>query len=179
MSNSYEKQDVEYAFRVLELALRTKGCLESEIIDPSRFGAKIEIVDTSETIIFSDSYFLNRENAVLVASFNVGVAFGASAIALDNLFEAIRGQRNAASNDPADVLWCLAYAVRNAFAHGIANPVWRVRKRYCKTLTVELYGARLEVDLRELNGKEFCYEHIGGLGNWWRIKERAFELLEV
>ena len=67
--------------------------------------------------------------------------------------------------------------VRCAQAHGIAEPVWEARGKYLRTLTVDLEGVSISLDLQTLNGKLFHIEQLGGYVNWYRIYSAAFQLL--
>ena len=75
------------------------------------------------------------------------------------------------------MLWTLVYAVRNAFAHGIAEPKWLVHPRYQRTIRLTLANKEIVIDLAAVNEQEFAYEHIGGFANWLNIKDRAFALI--
>lgn len=178
--NSVEvKQDVEFAFRVLEFSIRTLCYFELGLCDISRFGQDATILLEEENVGFNDGYFLSENNAVLVSKMNVGAAFGASAIALDKLYEAVRGNRNPASDDQVDMLWALVYAVRNAFSHGIANPKWTIKERYQRVLSIPFVEPELFINLEELNGSSFEYAHIGGFANWMKLKEISYDLLRI
>ena len=179
MSCEDEKQDVEFAFRVLEFAIRTMCYFELGEIDVARFGQHTTIRLEEENVNFDDEYFVSQDNAILVSQLNVGAAFGVSAIALDNFFETVRTHRHPSSDEPTEVLWALVYAVRNAFAHGIANPLWVIKKNHQRILNIPLQETEIIVDLAKLNGSEFAYAHIGGFANWTKIKDQSFKLLEA
>ena len=62
----------------------------------------------------------------------------------------------------------LIYQIRNAFAHDIAEPVWKIDKeRYRRVYSFD----GMLFDLHELNGAAFRYEHIGGPDRMLHIKE--------
>jgi hypothetical protein len=63
--------------------------------------------------------------------------------------------------------------VRCAQAHGIADPHWEVRGRYGRTLTVDLAGAPISLDLASLHGQRFDIDQLGGYENWYRIRAAA------
>ena len=171
------REDVDYAFRVLEFAIRTMCHFEAGMADMEVFGQQLTINLENEDVTFDDEYFHSVENAVRISQMNVGACFGASAIALDNYFEAVRGQRNPLSDDPVDALWLLVYSIRNAFAHGIAAPRWMVKGKYRRKLVVELENDPINVDLGDLDGREFEYAHIGGFARWQEIRSRSIEFL--
>lgn len=169
----YAIKDVQHAYRLIEFSIRILTYFELKKADINLFGQDHII----ENITFNDNYFLDYENAITVAKINIGSAFGTSAIALDNLFEASGLERKRASDDEVQQFWSLVYAVRNAFAHGIANPKWMIRESYQRKLTIEIEHAEFIIDLSALNGSDFKYEHIGGFANWEKIKTRSLELL--
>ncbi|MEX1107690.1 MAG: hypothetical protein WEC00_02145 [Dongiaceae bacterium] len=171
--------DAAFAFRLLEFSIRIESFLSLGKLDFEAFGQEVTILLESKNISFSDGYFSSKENSVQASSMSIGVAFGATAIALDNYFEVARGRRDADSADPADALWAIVYAVRNAFAHGIANPRWKISPQYRREFLIEHNGERVTVDLRNLDGREFKYEQIGGVENWYKLKRWAFELLSM
>ena len=173
----YAIKDAEHAFRLLEFSIRTLNVIEAKTIDLSVFGQETTILLDDENVTFSDGYFTSQENAEISAKVAIGVSFAASAIALDNLFEATGRQRDPASNEEVYLLWTLVYAVRNAFAHGIAEPKWLAHPRYQRTIRLTLANKEIVIDLAAVNEQEFAYEHIGGFANWLNIKDRAFALI--
>jgi hypothetical protein len=174
-----EKQDIECAFRVLEFAIRTMCYFEVGKVDIASFGSDIGILLEQENAGFSDDYFLSMDNAVIVSHMNVGAAFGTTAIALAKLFEKARARRDFSSDEATYSLWCLVYAIRNAFAHEIGNPRWVVKEKYRRKLRIALGNGEIEVDLAKLNGQNFDYDHIGGFANWQKIKDESFKLLSA
>lgn len=173
----YAIEDVQYAFKLIEFSIRNWMYFELKKVDINLFGQDCCVLLCEGNITFSDNYFSDYENAITVAKMNIGSAFGTSAIALDNLFEARGLTRQPNSNDEVHRLWSLVYAVRNAFAHGSANPRWVVRKRQSQRLTIEIEHSEFIIDLSALNGSDFEYQHIGGFANWEKIKTRSLELL--
>ena len=173
------KEDVEFAFRLLEFAIRTMCYFELGKVDIGLFGQNTIILDENGNINFNGNYFSSKDNAVIVSQINVGAAFGASAIQLNKFFETAGTKRNPDSDDLVSTLSCLVYAVRNAFAHEIADPKWKIDKKYRKKLNIELEGDKITIALDTLHGCEFKYEQIGGLGNWYKIKNESLKLLEA
>ncbi|MCC7167678.1 MAG: hypothetical protein IT565_08905 [Rhodospirillales bacterium] len=170
-------KDAEHAFRLLEFSIRVLKYLELPEVDFDLFGEEMTILLEQENITFNDGYFTSATNAKQTAGIAVGANFGATAIALDNLFEATGRQRNLDSTAEFDTLWALIYAVRNAFAHGIANPTWNVKESRRRKINIALAGNNTVVDLAALHDCAFEYTQIGGFGNWLRIKDRAFALI--
>jgi hypothetical protein len=168
--------DVESAFLVLEHALRVLSYHELALFDYEAFGQELTLLLKEENISFSDRYFVEPSHCILTAKMSVGAAFGASAIALDNLFETYQEILEDKSIDRLYPLWSIVYAVRNAFAHGIANPKWEINKKYQRRIHVELDGKPLSIDLTALNEQQFTYSQIGGFATWHKIKDAAIML---
>ena len=154
------KQDVEHAFRILEFALRTKWYFEDDKVDIRSFGEDTLLRLECGNKAFDDKYFLSKSNALKISNMNVGAAFGISAIELNKLFQAARKRIKLDSGDPVDTLWCLVYAVRNAFAHEIGNPKWVIKKYYQKKIDVEFEDSKITINLETLDGCNFDYEQI-------------------
>ena len=171
-------KDAEYAFRLLEFSIRVMNYIDLDQVDLNTFGQETTILLDEENVTFDDGYFSSRDNAVLVSQMAVGAAFGASAIALDNVIEATGRNRNPDSTAEIDQLWAVIYAVRNAFAHGIAKPIWVIKEKYRREIELTLDGKTVMIDFSNLDGQSFEYAHLSGFGNWLRIKDRVFELVQ-
>jgi len=115
---------------------------------------------------------------VRTAEIAIGASFGVSAIVLDDLCEATGKQRTPKSDAEFFLIWSVVYAVRNTFAHGMANPLWRVYPKYQRKITLHLAAQTTTINLAELNGRQFDYSHIGGFANWFDLKNRALELIQ-
>ncbi len=169
--------DVEHAFRLLEFSIRVLTYFELGKVDLHLFGQDTTIQLDEENLTFDDGHFSSGEEAELAAKIAVGASFGTSAIALDNLFEATDLNRNPASNDEFYLLWTLIYAVRNAFAHGVADPRWVVKGKYQREIEISIAGRKTVINLAALDGHEFDYSHIGGFAKWFQIKDRVLALV--
>jgi len=60
----------------------------------------------------------------------------------------------------------------------MADPRWQVYHRYRRKITLHLADQTTTLDLARLNGRHFEYEHIGGLANWFHLKDRALDLIQ-
>ena len=98
---------------------------------------------------------------------NVTITFGAAAITLNRC----REEKGLALPDPIiselDQWVGLVYQIRNAFAHDIAEPKWKVKPRH--RLLHRIVG--VEVDLAELNGRRFEYHQIGGPETLFNLRD--------
>ena len=61
---------------------------------------------------------------------NLGVAFGAAAIALNRALEEAGYKKPEPIYSENDQCIAVIYQIRNAFAHDIAEPRWRIKGRY-------------------------------------------------
>ena len=169
--------DVELAFRLLEFSIRTLNYFELGAVDLDLFGQDTTIKLDEENLTFNDGHFSSDEMAKLTAKTAVGASFGISAIVLDDMFEATDRDRDPTSEDEFYLLWTLIYSVRNAFAHGPANPIWVVKNKYQRKIEFSIAGRKTAIDLAALDGHEFDYSQIGGLAQWFGIKDRALALI--
>ncbi|WP_066827638.1 hypothetical protein [Sphingomonas mali] len=98
---------------------------------------------------------------------NLTIAFGAAAITLNRVREEI----GIPLPDPIALEdeQCVGfiYQIRNAFAHDIAEPVWRINPRYRRLYE---FGG-MQFDLSHLDGIPFSYEHLGGPNKFFEIKD--------
>lgn len=171
--------DLERAFLHLEFAVRLMCHCDLGHLDLAKFDMDVSILPERENVQFPSGTFCNKEATVLAAQAMVGVCFGVSAIVLDAAFDVAHLTRIPSSRRDSDELRTLVYMVRCAFAHNPAMPVWEVRGHYQKPLSFTVDNASLSVDLTLLHGQSFEYEHIGGFGNWFRIRNAAVHLIEA
>lgn len=170
--------DVDYAFRHLEFAIKLLCYAEQDHIDRWKFDTEVTLLLERENVGFPADTFQSLDAIVLAAQANVGVSFGVSAIVLDAAFDAAEITRKPESNAPDDLLRTLVFMVRSSFAHNPAMPCWEARGPYLRTLTLQLEGEAISVPLSALHGCAFEYGHIGGLANWYRIRRAAERLID-
>ncbi|MCH7910860.1 MAG: tetratricopeptide repeat protein [Candidatus Hydrogenedentes bacterium] len=149
--------DVELAFRLLEFSIRTLNYFELGAVDLDLFGQDTTIKLDEENLTFNDGHFSSDEMAKLTAKTAVGASFGISAIVLDDMFEATDRDRDPTSEDEFYLLWTLIYSVRNAFAHGPANPMWVVKNKYQRKIELSIAGRKTAIDLA---GREFAHDKV-------------------
>jgi hypothetical protein len=166
-------QDVDIAFRQLEFAIKLLSYCELGRIEPLEFDTDHTVLLDSGNLGFPAGNFSEPENIIRAAMVSVSLAFGASALALDKAYEVagIAPEPTAANNTIK--LRTLVYMVRCAYAHGIADPKWEVRGKYNQVISVELAFGRVEINLKELNGKEFDFSHLGGHHLWFKIRDES------
>lgn len=168
-------KDIEQAFQQLEFAIRLMSYCGLGYIDKEKFNSHIYI--ESENLILPRDTFKEDRDLGIAAQINVGVCFGVSAIVLDAAFDADGFKKTPESENREDLIRTLVFMIRCAFAHNMAFPRWEVRGPYNRKIEFGLFDEHLSIDLRELHGQLFEYSHIGGAGNWFKIRDVSVELL--
>lgn len=164
--------DVEQAFRQLEFAIKLMCYCEQDHIDRTKFDSDVTLLLETENVGFRAGGFETLESIITASQIQVGVSFGVSAIVLDAAYSATGVRKNLQSRTPADDLRIVVYMVRSAFAHNIAAPRWQVRgKDFERAFSLPLEDSIAVVDLSSRNEQLFDYEHIGGLAQWFKIKD--------
>lgn len=135
-------------------------------IDPEKLDEDVSWQDGD--ILFVVPKALETEDDLLIAlQNNLTIAFGAAAITLNRVREEINLSLPNPIVTEEDQCIALIYQIRNAFAHDIAEPVWRVNERYRRKYEF----AGLSFDLTSIDGEPFRYEHIGGPERFYLIKD--------
>jgi hypothetical protein len=135
-------------------------------IDPEKLDEDVAWLD--DDIVFVVPKALGTADDLLIAlQNNLTIAFGAAAITLNRVREEIEIPLPDPIVSEQDQCVALIYQIRNAFAHDIAEPVWRIRERYRRSYE---FGG-LVFDLTAFDGKPFRYEHIGGPERFYLIKD--------
>jgi hypothetical protein len=141
---------------------------------------RINIEELDKSLTFQDGdYVLALQykifdapaDLILALQKNLTIVFGAAAITLNRCREEIFGERlNNPIVNEIDQFSSVVYQIRNAFAHDIAEPKWKITSpRYIRVY--EFGGIR--IDLREVNGKHFEYKDIGGPDMLFQMKKYA------
>lgn len=172
-------EDVEIGFRQLEFAIKLLSLCELNKIDPAEFDSDHLVRLSTGNLHFPPGRFRDNDSLVRAASINVLIAFSATTLVLDEAFDAIGMKANPLADDADGQLRLLVYMVRCAHAHGIADPRWEVRGKYARVLTVTAEGVTVELNLRDLDGKPFDIEIIGGYENWYRMYGSAKHLFSA
>lgn len=171
-TQSYELiQDAELSFKLLEFSIRTMCYAELGEIDAVLFGQDMQVNLEEENILYRQGELSDLENIIFASKMSVGAAFAATAISLDCALE-----KHKSENQNIVTIKKLIQAVRNAFSHGIANPIWYVKPHKCEILDLKFICAPT-VDLGALNGNIFKCSDIGGFAAWYRAK--AYVLSEL
>lgn len=166
-------EDAELSFKLLEFSIRTMCYAELGKIDAVLFGQDLQINLEEENLVYRQGEFSDLENITLVSKMSIGAAFAATAISLDCVLE-----KHKSENPNVETIKKLIQAVRNAFSHGIANPVWYVKPHKREILDLKFMCAPT-VDLGALNGNVFKCSDIGGFAAWYRAKAYVLAALSA
>ena len=170
-------KDIDHAFSQLEFAIRIMCYCELNHLDKEKFDNDILIELPNENMHFQNGSFKNQESIVIASQMLVGTAFGVSAIILDAGYDAANIKKNIKSRDSYSDLRVLVYMVRCAFAHNMADPKWDARGiDFARQFNLNLDHST-QIDLTNLNGHSFEYEHIGGFTQWFKIKDAVVRSL--
>jgi hypothetical protein len=135
-------------------------------IDPAELDAEVTFQD--EDMLFVVPKALGDSNDLLIAlENNLTIAFGAAAITLNRVREEIGIPLPDPIDTEQDQCVALIYQIRNAFAHDIAEPIWRINGRYRRAYE---FG-RMKFDLTDLDGEVFRYEQLGGPDKFFAVKD--------
>ncbi len=169
--------DVNQAFAQLEFAIKLMCYCELGHLDKEKFDTDVLILLAEENISFPAGLFASYQSIVTAAQLNVGICFGVSAIVLDAAFTQARLAPKPELSTPDNEVRTLVYMVRSAFAHNIAYPRREARGPFARTITLNIGGSTLPIDMAELNETGFDYLHIGGFAMWFKIKDIALEII--
>jgi len=166
-------EDIDIAFRQLEFAIKLLSFCELDHINPKDFDTDHVVLLDGGNLHFPPGQFSDQDSLNRAASISVLLAFSASVLLLDKGFEAIGIAPNPEASDNVGKLRVLIYMVRCAQAHGIADPHWEVRGKFARTITVDVAGTQISLDLAALHGQRFHIDQLGGYENWYRVRAAA------
>ncbi len=145
----------------IQLAFAWKLCAYAEDgkIDLDELDQALTFEEGGMRFVLPDKIFDSYGDLILACQNNLGVAFGAAAIALNRSREEFGIVLPDPIETERDQFVSLAYQIRNAFAHDIAETRWNMNQaRYFRMY--EFGGIR--VDLSGIkNQQPFRYEDIG------------------
>lgn len=150
---------IDTAFKQLSFAWKLYNYALEGRIDFDELDKPLTFQEGRMVLVLPDKVFDSPNELVVALENNLAIAFGAAAITLNRCREEV-GLRLA---DPivteVEQFSAVAYQVRNAFAHDIAEPRWNIKSaRYARSY--EFGGIR--VDLTNVGTKHFEYIDIGG-----------------
>ena len=165
--------DVKIAFLQVEFSIKLLSYCELEKISLAEFDTEKIVLLEHDNLRIPPGNFRTLEDVIRAASVTVASALGASALILDKAWEVAGIRPNPQSADGRVKLRTLVYMVRCAYAHGLADPKWEVRGDFRQVLEVDLPGAPLTLDLRELHGQAFSFDVLGGHARWFEIRDAS------
>lgn len=168
-------EDVEIAFRQIEFALKMSAYWDRAEMNSVDFVTDLSVRLPEGDLHFPTDHFSEKENIMRAAEISVAVAFGTSALALDQALEVSGFRPNPESEDPFDHIRCVIYLVRCAYAHRIAEPVWEAKGKKRRAYTLQIGQEPVTVDLVALNGRSFSFENLGGHKNWFRMRDAVVQ----
>lgn len=160
---------LDTAFAQLAFAWKLYAYAEDGKIDLSELDQALTYEEDRMVFVLPDQIFDSYDDLVLACRNNLGVAFGAAAIALNRSREDLKIALPNPIETERDQFVSLAYQIRNAFAHDISEPCWNMnQERYSRIY--EFGGYR--VDLTKIEHRQpFRYEDIGGPDALFAMKE--------
>lgn len=170
-------EDIEITFRQLEFAVKLLSFCELGNMDPKAFDTDHVVLLEGGNLHFPPGQFSDKDSLERAANISVLLALSASVLVLDKAFEVVGIAPNPEAGDNVGRLRILIYMLRCAQAHGIADPHWEARGRYARTLTLDLDGTTISLDLKSLNGQRFHIDQLGGYVNWYRIRNAATKIV--
>src|SRR5665213_238982 len=172
-------EDVEIGFRQFEFAIRLLSYCELGHVKPGDFDTDHLVMLEGGNLHFPSGKFGTANDINRAASITVLQAFSVSVLVLDKAFEVACMKADPEATDNLVRLRTLVYMLRCAQAHGPADPRWEVRAKYLRTLSVDLDGVPVSLDLAGLNGQPIIIDQIGGYENWYRIHGIAMRTLKL
>lgn len=149
---------INEAFAQLDFALRLFHHVEEGKIDLEEFNAPLRYEDDGMVFVCSEQLFASQENLHAAVWNNVGISFGAAAITFNRVREELGHKVPDPIDTEADQLIALVYQIRNAFAHDISEPRWRMNNRYQREYRV----GSIYADLTDGNDTPFEFQQVGG-----------------
>lgn len=152
---------LSFAWKLYNYALEGRINLE-ELDKPLRFE------EGPFVLVLPDKVFNSPDDLVLALENTVTIAFGAAAITLNRCREEAGLKLADSIVTEIDQFAAVVYQIRNAFAHDIAEPRWKITS----ALFARSYEfGDIRIDLAAVGTKGFEYSDIGGPDVLFRMKE--------
>ncbi len=172
-------EDVNISFNQVEFSLKNHAYWERDSLSAEDFVTDMKVILPEGDLHFPTRHFEDKNNILRAAETAISIAYGYTALALDQALETGGFKPNPSSNNNFDQIRCLVYLVRCAFAHRIACPFWSSRGEKKRVYLIDLGCGPIKVDTIALEGKEFKFEHLGGHKNWHKINDIVLEKLSA
>lgn len=161
------------AMAQLQLAIKLMHAAEQGEIDLDAIDQPLSIEEPGGVMVLEDRLFYDPNDFINGVQNMVCVAFGVAAITLNRALEEAGCGPPKAIDMEEDQYRALVFQIRNAFAHDMAEPRWRIKGRYARQYDV----ASVQADLRDLDGKMFEYSQIGGARSMVALYAYATDVL--
>jgi hypothetical protein len=167
-------ENVRTAVRQLEFAIKLLSYCELGNINPADFD-----LPHAGAVSLGEGNFSDTDSIERAANIGVLIAMGAAALVLEDAFESAGIKADLKANDDIGQLRILVRMIRCAYAHSFADPRWKVRGDYCRTLDFDLNGTHILIDLQKLHGQPIKLEdHIEDYPNGLsRICEKSLQVI--
>ncbi len=149
---------LDTAFRQLSFAIKLMQAAEDGLLDLESIDRPLTVVDGPSVLVLDDRVLATSDDLILACQNLVTITYGAAAITLNRC----REEASVPLPYPIKTEWdqwaALVYQIRNAFAHDIAEPTWRIDRRYARVYEV----GHVRADLRTRDRTTFEYTDVGG-----------------
>jgi len=159
---------IDTAFKQLAFAWKLYNYALEGRINLDELDRPLTFKEGRSILVLPDKVLNSPDDLILALENNLTIVFGAAAITLNRC----REEADIRLPDPIvteiDQFTIVAYQIRNAFAHDIAEPKWNItNSRFVRAY--EFGGIR--VDLSAVGTKPFEYSDIGGVEVLFWMKE--------
>lgn len=163
---------VDTAFKQLELAIKLMVSAETGALQVEDVDTPVTIEDGPSVLVLPDRVLLSQGDLIHACQNNVSIAFGAAAITLNRCREEALISLPDPITTEVEEWVALVYQIRNAFAHDISEPRWKISgARFARAYKV----GRIKADLTTLNGAPFEYAELGGPEALFALKDYGMQ----
>jgi hypothetical protein len=149
---------LDTAFAQLEFAIKLMQAAEDGRIKREDIDLPLTISEGSSVLVLADQVIHTDSDFINAMQNNVSMAFGAAAITLNQCREEMKISLPITINTELEQWISLVYQIRNAFAHNIAEPIWKIKPKYARHFQVN----SVSINLSSLNKQHFNYDQLGG-----------------
>ncbi len=161
------------AFAQLAFALKLWNYAENGKINLDELDIPLIVEEGKGFLALPERIFDTHDDFLNAIQNNITIAFGAAAITLNRSREEAGYSLTDPIQSETEQFIAAAYQLRNAFAHDIAEPRWKINQRFRRIY--EFGGIR--IDLSNVHEKVFEYADIGGPDILFKMKNFAEENL--
>jgi hypothetical protein len=150
---------IDSAFKQLSFAWKLYNYALEGHIDLDDLDKPLTFQEEGMVLVLPDWVLQSQDELIVALENNLTITFGAAAITLNRC----REEAGLTLADPmvteVDQFASVAYQIRNAFAHDIAEPRWNITNpKYARPYD---FGG-IRIDLSNVGDKNFEYADLGG-----------------